>query len=100
MSEIWKMGTCECGESIGQVYVGDRLHWTHGEAVTFPVGEEAQQPGGSESATRSHEGGEWPGLATCADCGATLKPTDQDAPHPTLTRTHNPAPSCETGDTP
>ena len=44
MSEIWKMGTCECGESIGQVYVGDRLHWTHGETVTFPVGEEAQQP--------------------------------------------------------
>ena len=49
MSEIWKMGTCECGESIGQVYVGDRLHWTHGEAVTFPVGEEAQQPDDSSS---------------------------------------------------
>ena len=39
------IGTCECGEKIGQTLVGDRLHWTHGEYV----GAQVQEPGGRES---------------------------------------------------
>ena len=39
------IGTCECGEKIGQTLVGDRLHWTHGEYV----GAQVQEPEGRES---------------------------------------------------
>ena len=37
------LGTCECGEPIGQTLVGDRLHWTHGTNI----GSQVSEPGDS-----------------------------------------------------
>ena len=37
------IGTCECGEKIGQTLVDDQLYWTHGEYVGAQVQEPADR---------------------------------------------------------